>query len=254
MKYIKTFLFFIAASILLVIAIPVGIVYNVITSLKALIQPKFYLGLVTFLSYWKVLVTQIGYVAYDFWYMLAITIDYLGNAFIGKFIIYVISDKQWYKENKAILIAGLGRVTISSALGQVEFYGKLNSKGLKLSSILNKVFQEPTHCLTSYEKHLQKNGVRVAKEPFSLKKRTKEQVDASVAAGDFTGGYGNFLAWMIWMRTKFFIGAGSILVVMLVYAILSYDVTVISIISGLAIAITCLMRWEYGKDKKGIAM
>lgn len=85
---------------------------------------------------------------------------------------------------------------------------------------------------------------------MSLKKRTNEEVDLSVLNKDFTGGY-NFIAWLIWLRSWFFIvftGAIAFLIGFLICGLY----LMASIAAGLALGYVLLLKWEYNKLKKGI--
>lgn len=86
---------------------------------------------------------------------------------------------------------------------------------------------------------------------MNLSKRKKGQLDYSVEVNkDFTGGY-NFIAWLIWLRSWFFIvftGAIAFLIGFLIYELY----LMAAIATGLSLGYVLLLRWEYKKLKKGI--
>lgn len=88
---------------------------------------------------------------------------------------------------------------------------------------------------------------------LSLAKRSTGAEELAVKKGDLTGGYPNFLAWLIWMRLKkwilpygaiFFIGGAA------VYH--SVPVVWLSMI-GLLIFIFCMQYRQFKLRKKGIS-
>ena len=83
-------------------------------------------------------------------------------------------------------------------------------------------------------------------------KRTDLQVQQSVDNKDYTGGY-KFLPWLVYMRTKFLIGAGSIDLLILIASFISMEPIAIGIICGLNVIYSFLLKNEYNKLKKGIS-
>lgn len=162
LKGLENFGFLITALILLGIAIPISILYHTYTSIRDSFRKT--CSNWTFLhnlhKYLVALTIELSYVAYGFFYVLALTIDYLGNVLVGPLICYYFcNDKEWFIRNKTALFAGKGRITISSAVGELQAKGKLNAKGVKFCKVLNRVFRELEHCLDSYKREVvrQKN-------------------------------------------------------------------------------------------------
>lgn len=85
---------------------------------------------------------------------------------------------------------------------------------------------------------------------ISLRKRTKPEIYISEKAGDYTGGY-NFLAWLIWARTFFFIVFPGALAFAISF-IYSYFPIMATISFALAAFYVFILAREYSKLKKGI--
>ena len=83
-------------------------------------------------------------------------------------------------------------------------------------------------------------------------KRTDLQVQQSKDNKDYTGGY-KFLPWLVYMRTKFLIGAGTISLGILIASIVLAEPIAIGVISGLIVLYSFLLKNEYNKLKKGIS-
>lgn len=79
----------------------------------------------------------------------AITIDILGNV-NGELL-----ERLVTKEKNTLF--GKRGVTISASLGELEYIGKLNKRGLFLSKLLDLCFNQKHHCLSAYFDLLEKN-------------------------------------------------------------------------------------------------
>ena len=84
---------------------------------------------------------------------LAIMIDIAGNV-VGLPIYHIIAK---HKDGNTLFC--LPKVTISASIGHLILTGNINKKGLWISNILNKAFQEPTHCVSAYQLYLKQNSL-----------------------------------------------------------------------------------------------
>ena len=141
---IKPILEILAAIILGIITLPLGIVWNFFKPFYDYRTHRFKDTLKQFGLYWLKLFYQIWNVIKFFLHNAAVGIDLLGNVVIGDLIEDIVTHKEktWF---------GNGKVTISAAIGQLEHYNNLNKRGKWLSKMLSIVF-EPNHCKNAYEK------------------------------------------------------------------------------------------------------
>jgi len=138
-------LFFV--SILLSLALTAfGISHLIIKSIYHTLQVKFWRGPIYFVKYWIKFIYQIWNVIKFFCMQFAIAVDLLGNVTTGE----AIEDLVTYKEET---LYGNGNITISTATGELEFKGDLNTLGVKFSKVLSKLL-DPNHCVVSYKRFL----------------------------------------------------------------------------------------------------
>lgn len=76
---------------------------------------------------------------------IAYTIDLYANVLLGELIEDLVTAEEY-------TLFGLGDVTISAALGELKYRGRLNNTGLFLCKILSAVdLKHKDHCLAAYE-------------------------------------------------------------------------------------------------------
>jgi len=133
-----------AAIILGVILIPLGIVWNFFKPFYNFRGHKFEVIMKKLGWYWLKLLYQVWNVVKYALHHTAVAIDLFGNVVAGDFIEDMVTHKEntWY---------GNGKVTVSAATGQLEHYDKLNKTGKWLTRMLSKFF-EKNHSIIAYEK------------------------------------------------------------------------------------------------------
>lgn len=157
-KFKAIFTLFIALT-LGIIFIPIGVLFNIGNSIVNIFKFRLARAIKVFIDYWKYIIYQLWNTLYYLWFQIALSIDYLGNVFCGKLIGYlIVSDIDWYENNMELLLFGRGRVTLSAAIGQIEFNNKINNFGVFLSRTLNFAFNEENHCLAAYVKWSRENN------------------------------------------------------------------------------------------------
>ncbi len=93
---------------------------------------------------------------------------------------------------------------------------------------------------------------------MNFKKRTKEEVEASVINKDYTGGY-DYLPWLIYMRPLYVFGAAANLAAGIhLFNIGVTEPNTVGIVAGLffitaSIAIKLLLIRDFKLSKKGIS-
>ena len=142
---IKALIAAFAVFVLACIFLPIGIIHTTISSIFNIKN----LG-----EYWFNFCLEIWLVITRFYFYIGLSIDYLGNVVCGPLLINLISKKGWYKKNKHLLICGKSGITLSSAIGQVQYHDSLNKAGVYLTIILNKAFNESDHSLDSYLRYI----------------------------------------------------------------------------------------------------
>lgn len=96
-----------------------------------------------FWKYWIKILLQIWRSIQFLLHKTALWLDYTWNAVAGEFLedIFTHKENTWF---------GNGTVTVSAAIGQLEYYGHLNKTGLWFSKFLDKAFNEHRHCYNAY--------------------------------------------------------------------------------------------------------
>jgi len=124
---------FIAAVILSVFLLPIGIFYNIITFWKKSSMKMPFL-----------FVTAFFIEIYNLFHTLAVFIDRLGNIILGKIF------RDCFIKNKELDL-GFGRfgITISASFGMNLTNENLTKKGLKLSLFIDSIFGAK-HCVNAF--------------------------------------------------------------------------------------------------------
>ena len=149
MSQIKGLKLLLAAILVTVFLLPIGICWNIGKSIIESFQLRFWKGSVKFIKYWGFLFYQ-TYRALDYGMMhLAVTLDLIWNASSGEFIEDMVTD-----EEKTLF--GKGEVTVSAAIGRQETYLRLNKKGKWFSRLLDVAFNEKEHCKNAYKSEVDK--------------------------------------------------------------------------------------------------
>ena len=127
----------------------VGAVYNIFKSIYECFDKKRpFIGIINFFIYWLKIIYQAWCSVKFYIYQLAITNDYIGNAFGGELVEDCVTT-----EEKTLY--GNGQVTVSASTGQLETNNKLNKFGVKFANLLSKVLGKD-HCKNAYIKELGK--------------------------------------------------------------------------------------------------
>ncbi len=151
MKNIKLL---IVATIITVVLTPFGLLWNLGKSLFESFQLRFWRGPINVLKYWLNIIYQIlvalsylvrNILKYNFWYNLAYMQDLFWNAAAGE----LLEDILAVEEKTAF---GIGKITVSAAIGRQEKRNDLTKLGWWFSGILNRFFNEKAHCLDSWER------------------------------------------------------------------------------------------------------
>jgi hypothetical protein len=95
---------------------------------------------------------------YNFFEVLAIFIDKIGNIVIGKLFEFLFINKSAWN----LTLFQKANITISASFGQALKYRYLNKKGVKFVKLLDKVLGK-NHCKSSYEFY-------IIKKKFNQKK------------------------------------------------------------------------------------
>lgn len=145
-KELSPLILLIVSIILTLILTPIGILHVTLKSIYETFQLKFWTGVIHFIKYWLKVLYQIWNVIKFIFIQLAIGIDLLGNVTTGE----AIEDLVTTKEDT---MYGNGEVTISTATGELEYFGNLNKLGVNFSKFLSKVL-DPNHCIESYKRYI----------------------------------------------------------------------------------------------------
>lgn len=137
----------IAACIVTVVLLPLGLLYSLIKPIvDSKSKPPLFI-LKKFGLYWLNILIQFWrsfkYIAYH----TALFLDYTWNVFAGE----LLEDIITWKENTWF---GNGKTTVSASIGQLENKDSLNKIGKRFSSFLNFVFNEENHALKSYNNQI----------------------------------------------------------------------------------------------------
>lgn len=149
-KEIQPILLLIGACIVFPLISVVGMIYNLVKSLKECFQVRFWKGLIKFILYWL-------NVLYQTWESIkglmvdegvALFLDYFANATGGEMCEDLITTREdtWF---------GKGGKTLSGATGKEEFDGFLVKSGWKITEALS-FFLGKNHSIDAYKKELQK--------------------------------------------------------------------------------------------------
>jgi len=130
------FIMLIAAILLAIILIPIGLIYSF------LIMPYFVRKKKNIVQYLKDLLYSIYVVITDICYKVALYLDILGNVLIGDFIeLFVTKERDTLFGNR--------EHTISQALGYLQVNGLLTSFGCKFVKLIDSIFGKG-HCKNAY--------------------------------------------------------------------------------------------------------
>jgi hypothetical protein len=150
-KELKPIISFIAALILGSIIIPFGLVHGIIkpfVDAYRFKRLKLLKGVLYIVKYYLNFIYQVWCVVKRLIYDIAVNIDIFGNATSGEMIEDTVCPT--YEGS----YFGNGKITISAAIGEAEFKGKLNKFGMWVSRTLNIMFNEETHGVWSYEREI----------------------------------------------------------------------------------------------------
>ena len=132
----------IVALILGAIMIPVGIVYTFLKPVYDYRKKGFKTIVKRFGMWWLKVMYQVWNVVKYGFMQIAYIVDLLGNVLVGELIEDVVTAEEdtWF---------GNGGISISAALGKLEFENKLNGRGLFFSKVLASF--EADHCVRAYK-------------------------------------------------------------------------------------------------------
>jgi len=150
MKNIKLIIF---ATLITIILVPLGILFNIYNSIKMLVSSfgydfeyKIDKGFTNFYRYWKVFFTQTWFALSYILFHIAKGLDYVWNATSGELL-----EQFLCKEEKTLY--GNGEVTVSCATGKEEERKMLTKLGVKFTKMLNKFFHQKDHCLEAWHNY-----------------------------------------------------------------------------------------------------
>lgn len=145
-KELSPIVLLIVSIILFLLLTAIGLIHLVLKGVYHCFQLQFWNGPLYIIIYFLKVLYQIWNVIKFFCLQIAIGIDLFGNVTCGE----AIEDLVTVEENT---MYGAGDITISTATGHLEYFGKLNKLGIGFSKVLSKVL-DPNHCIESYKRFL----------------------------------------------------------------------------------------------------